>query len=277
MKSNVIKTPACSPVVCLLCFLISFFPVAAIAATVDQDFAIIQDRLLKNISGASAPYTTTGLAMSGGGLDVAQIPTQDQVNTAMAITSSGLYADLNYTNSNDPWWKIRTNHFLRLNILALAHRNAPNNYTQPDSAISAAIIQGLTAWVNFFPPGTKFRGTVFKDDIEIYPGVYPNAYGGVVLLVPELIQANPDLWSKSITYLTQYYCTSNTFSANSVGPYRAALIGHVLARNSAGAAALTNDYLSRELSFSNRENDYSKVPITTPTEYSKTEGAASSG
>ena len=245
MKLNIIRNPVRLAAVWLLFFLMPSFAVAQ-----TDDFATIEANLLQATSEAA-------------------IPTQAQVTDAMTITITGLYADIDYIKSGETYAQKRMGHFRRLIILGLAYRHASSSiypqtsagdsisYSQTSTAISTAIINGLKAWVAFFPP-TSTYGTAFNDGVVWAPGTYPNSYGEVVLLVKDLVKTNtiaPKLWDDSITYLTQYYHKPNHFAANGQAPYRAALIGHVLARDSANAAKLTADFMQTELNYTSREND----------------------
>jgi chondroitin AC lyase len=261
MKLNVIKNQGRFAAVWFLCFLVSFTVARA------DDFATIQNNLLVSTSAAWVPISYAGLKTLNPTtyedcLDVTQAPTQAQVTDAMTIDTStglsaGLYADIVYTKTGGKP-EYRMNHFRRLLILGLAYRNKPDGYSQTSTAIKTALIKGLTAWVNFF--STSLNGTAFQDSVIWAPGFYPNSYGAVVLLVPDLIKANTTLWAKSIAYLTQYYHIDNTFAANAQAPYRARLMGYVLSGNTTAAAELTENFIRVELGYSSRQNDVWSVP-----------------
>ena len=232
---------------------------------VGDDLTTIQNRLMKETSLTLVPIDTnypTALAYTNptgneACLDTTQIPSQAQVNEAMTNFSNGFYTDIIYkdssiggspplnTISNDSITAVgKMAHFRRLLILALACNNAPTAYSQTSSLMSAAITNGLQAWVGMFP-----NNTVAMDDHTYYHMAYPNGYGAVVLLVPSLVHSNGVLWSNSITYLEQYINANNTSGANSTAPFRAALVGAVLDTNSNATAAFTAQFISQELNF----------------------------
>ena len=244
---------------------IVFLFMSGFAAARADDFAIIQDRLLNasslgslgcvNINYSGLNLITNPCNSGAPLLDVTQTPSQALVDEAMQYVSvSGSFTDINYGTSVDTIM----NHFRRLIILGLAHRTPPatpySGYT--DAAISSAIINGLQYWVTNY---SHINGTILYT-----PAWYPNSYGAVVLLVPDLVKLNPTLWSQSTAYLKGYYHSVNCFAANGQQPFRAALIGCVLERDSTATLALTTDYIKTELGCSGRENDKSVLNIDEP-------------